>query len=110
MTDIEKAILQAIIKENRNSYPFLEDHLPYLYVINREYTSFGIYTDFGYSKEFNSTDLNILLSSGEALIADNLENELAYVLFVTNGKIDLLEIATNGNELINEDNKLKLIP
>lgn len=109
MNNIEKAILQAIIKENRSSYSFLEEHYSYLYVESRKYTNVGIYINFGYAKQFSSSDINILLSSRETLIADNLKNELAYVLAITNGKINFLEITTNGNDLINEDSKLSLL-
>jgi hypothetical protein len=108
MNNIEKAILQAIIKENRSNFSFLEEHYPYLYVKSREYTNSGIYTNFGYVKRFHSRDINILLSSKETLIADNLQNELSYVVAVTNGEINFLEIVTNGDDQINEETKLNL--
>ena len=110
MENIEKTILQAIIKENRSNYSFLEEHYPYLYVKSREYTNSGIYINFGYVKQFQSRDINILLSSKKTLIADNLENELSYIVAITNGKINFLEIVANGDDLVNEDTKLNLKP
>jgi len=110
MNNIEKAILQAIIKENRSNYSFLEEHYPYLYVKSREYTNSGIYINFGYVRQFHSRDINILLSSKEILFAENLENELSYIITVTNGKIIFLEIVANGDDLVNEDTKLNLKP
>lgn len=110
MKNIEKAILKAIINENRSNFSFLEEHYPYLYVKSREYTNMGIYINFGYIRQFHSRDINVLLSSGETLIADNLENELSYILAVTDGKINFIEIVANGDDLINEETRLSLKP
>ena len=38
------------------------------------------------------------MSSSKELTVANLENELTYVLDITNGKINFLEIVTNGND------------
>jgi hypothetical protein len=108
LKNIEKAILQAIIQENRSNFSFLERHYPFLYVKSREYTNSGIYINFGYDKQFHTRDINILLSSKEVLIADNLENELSYIVAITNGKIKFLEIVTNGTDLINKETLLNL--
>jgi len=110
MNNIEKAILKAIIIENRSNYSFLEEHYPYLYVKSREYTNSGIYINFGYFRHFLSRDINTLLSSKETLIADNFENELSYILAVKNGTIDFLEIVANGDDIINEETILILKP
>ena len=108
MNNIEKAILKAIIIENRSNYSFLEEHYPYLYVKSREYTNSGIYINFGYFRLFHSRDINTPLSSKETLIADNFENELSYILAVKNGTIDFLEIVANGDDIINEETILIL--
>jgi len=49
MKNIEKEILQAIIKENSSNFSFLDEDFPYLYVKSREYTNSGIYINFGYA-------------------------------------------------------------
>lgn len=98
LKNIEIAIIQAIIKENQEKYQFLNLHFPYLKVKSRECTGVGIYSNFEYSKEVVQSDVNVLLSSLKELTINNLENELSYVLYITNGKIQFLEIVTNGNE------------
>lgn len=100
LNKIEIEILQEIIKENRVMYPFLEMHLQYLHVKNRDYTGVGIYTYFLYSKEFEKNNINTLLSSAKDLTVTGLENELSYVLDITNGKANFLEIVTNGEDTL----------
>jgi hypothetical protein len=110
MKKIETAILKAIINENKNNFSFLAEHYPYLYVKSREYTNIGIYINFGYIRQFQQRDINVLLSSRKTLIADNLENELSYIVAITNGKINFIEIVTNGDDLINDETVLILKP
>ena len=102
MNKIENVILQEIVRENRGEYPFLEIHLPYLYVKNREFTGVGLYANFGYLKDFEKNQINILLSSSKVLTLKNLKNELNYVLDIVDGKINYLEIVTNGEDTIEE--------
>lgn len=103
INEIEMAILQAIIDENKRNYPFLEEHLPYLYVKNREYTNVGAYINFAYAKRFAPKNINILLSSDKKLVADNLENELAYIIDITDGRFNFLEITSNGEDMLDKD-------
>ncbi len=102
LNELEIAILQAIIKDNQDSYPFLKVHFPYLFVKSREFTGVGEYSNFGYSKEVDESDINTQLTSSKRLLVDNLKYEVCYVLAITNGKIDFLEIVTNGNESLDE--------
>ena len=96
---LEITVIQSILDENKSKYPFLNLHIPYLYVKNREYTGVGIYSNFEYTKEMNTEDISDLISSGKTLSIEGLEYELAYILDITNGKINFLEIVTNGNEI-----------
>jgi hypothetical protein len=57
-----------------------------------------MHSNFEYSKEFVQSNVNVLLTSLKELTVDNLENELSYVLDITSGKIQFLEIVTNGND------------
>ena len=85
-------------------------HFPYLVVKSREYSGVGMYSNFEYMKEFDQRDINLLLTSLKELTVDNLENELSYVLSITNGKIQFLEIVTNGNDsLLGEIINFKLV-
>ena len=103
LNNIEIELLQAIIKDNENNYPFLEIHFPYIYVKSREYSGVVIYVNFEYSKYFEFNDLNVLITSSKCLTVDILENELSYVLNITNGRIDFLEIVTNGEDVLNNE-------
>ena len=98
LNNIEIAILKAIIEENQDKYPFLKTHFPYIFIKNREYTGLGVYSNFEYSRIFEESNINTTLSSSKELTVANLENELTYVLDITNGKINFLEIVTNGND------------
>jgi hypothetical protein len=96
--------LEAIIEENKKEYPFLESHLQYLFVKERELTGVGLYVNFGYVKnEALESDVNILLSSSKSLTSPNLKHEIAYVLDVEKGKIKYLEIVTNGEDFLNAE-------
>jgi hypothetical protein len=103
MNKIEKAILQEIIRENREEYQFLANHLPYIYVKDREFTGVGYYTNFQYSKEFKKNNINTFLSSSKILTVENFEHELNYVLDITDGKINYLEIVTNGEDTLEKE-------
>lgn len=98
LNDVEVAILKAIIEENQDKYPFLKIHFPHIFIKKREFTGVGIYSNFEYSSLFEEGNINLILSSSKELTIANLENELAYVLYITNGKINFLEIVTNGND------------
>jgi phage tail tube protein FII len=98
LNNIENAVLKAIIDENQENHQFLNFHFPYLNIKSREYTGVGMYSNFEYSKGFEQSDVNVLLTSLKELTVNNLENELSYVLYITNGKIQFLEIVTNGND------------
>ena len=103
LNNLEIEILQEIIKDNKRDYPFLEIHFPFIYVKSREYTGVGIYVNFEYSKYFEFNNLNVLITSSKCLTVDMLENELSYVLNITNGRIDFLEIVTNGEDVLNNE-------
>jgi hypothetical protein len=103
MNKIEKVILQEIIRENGDKHPFLEMHLPYLHVKNRKYTGVGVYSNFEYLKEFKNNNINTLLSSSKVLTVKNFKHELNYVLDIIDGKINYLEIVTNGDDALEEE-------
>lgn len=102
LNDLELSLLNLISIENKEQYPYLSSHIPYLRIQDREYTGVGVYSNFIYINN-NVVNNNInkgdaLLSSSRRLMIDNLSNELSYVLDITDGKISYLEIVTNGNE------------
>ncbi|MDT3740502.1 MAG: hypothetical protein RO257_13485 [Candidatus Kapabacteria bacterium] len=103
LNNLEIELLKAIIKDNESNYPFLKIHFPHIYIKSREYTGVGIYVYFEYSKYFEFNDVNVLVTSTKCLTIDLLENELSFVLNITNGRIDLLEIVTNGDDILNTE-------
>lgn len=106
---IEIKILKAIIEDNKKEYSFLESHLQYLFVEERELTGVGLYVNFGYVKnEVMESEVNTLLSSSKTLTSPNLKHEIAFVLDVEKGKIKFLEIVTNGDDLLNIEDIKKL--
>ena len=101
--DIEAQIIIAIINDNKNNFPFLEEHYRYLVVKSRENTGVGFYIYFSYTHPFDKGNINTLLSSQKTLTVDGFEDELSYVLDITDGYIDCLEIVTNGNDMFEKD-------
>ena len=68
-----------------------------LKVKNREYTGVGSYTHFQYDSSKILTK-DTAISSRKRLLIKGLEHELTYELNLTDGKIDFLEIVTNGDD------------
>ncbi|MDR1284656.1 MAG: hypothetical protein LBJ88_00475 [Campylobacteraceae bacterium] len=112
LNNLETAILKAIIDENSNKYPFLSEHFKYLFVLSREFTGVGMYTNFGYNLKFNNNQINkninidIPISSAKSLFIEGFQYEISYKVNITNGKINLLEIVTNEDTLF--DNTINL--
>jgi hypothetical protein len=103
INDFENAILLAILDDNSIRFPFLKDHYPYLYVASRELTGVGLYSNFGYlENNLTPNDTNANLGSHKRFIVKGFENELSYELNITHGKINFLELVTNGNDTFNE--------
>lgn len=98
LNQLERELLENILKDNRLKYPFLESHFPYLKVSSREKTGVGIYTNFIYSTLTVEQSINDLISSDKQLFVPNLDYELSYVLSIENGKVAMLEIVTNDEE------------
>ncbi|TCD00636.1 hypothetical protein EZ449_20540 [Pedobacter frigidisoli] len=99
LREFERSLLEVIIKANAAKFAFLQTHLDFIRVKSRETKAISLVLNFEYLKEFNEEEfVNGLLSAEQKLIAPNLKNELTYCLDITNGKLDFLEIVTNGNE------------
>ena len=101
LNSLESSIIECILIENKERYSFLNFHIPYLYIKNRECTGVGTYSNFEYAKDVSTEEINDLLSSEKRLIIKGIKNELSYTLAITKGKISFLEIITNGNEAWN---------
>lgn len=100
LNKLEQAIVNEIVEFNKKEYPFISAHVPYLSVKSRETTGVGMYVHFEYSEEGVNLEMNnledVCLSSGKSLELDNLEYGVNYELNITKGKLDFLELITNG--------------
>ena len=98
LNNFELAVLEKISAEN----PFLKSHIPFLHVQSREFTGVGLYVNFSYqdgSVAYQKIPGNFsALSSNASLLIEGLKHEVAYEIAVTNGKIDFLEVVTNGED------------
>jgi hypothetical protein len=106
LNNLEIAILKAIVNENSNKYPFLLEHINYIHVASREFTGVGMYTNFGYNKNFDNKNIDTLVSSAKSLFIEGFNYDISYVLSISNGKIHFLEIVTNEDTLF--DNTVNL--
>ena len=94
---LEIELLKSIIDENKERYPYLPLHFTMLKVKHREFTGVGSYTHFQYDTSKILTK-GTAISSRKRLMIKGLEHEVSYELNLTDGKIDFLEIVTNGDE------------
>nr|WP_315202939.1 hypothetical protein [uncultured Flavobacterium sp.] len=95
LNEFELAVLNSIAKE----YPFLEEHIPYLRVKNREITGIGMYVNFVYSQDVrikNPDFNNASLSTNENIEMENLEYGLGFEVDIIDGKVNFIELITYG--------------
>jgi hypothetical protein len=99
--EVELSLLKSIINGNLEKFSFLLEHLGDIKIKSREATGIGLNITFEYLKDVQEEEefTNGLLSTELKLTTPSLKNELTYCLDITNGKIDFLEIITNGNEI-----------
>ncbi|MEO5906476.1 MAG: hypothetical protein ABIQ11_07110 [Saprospiraceae bacterium] len=97
---LEQAIVNEIANYNEKQYSFVRSHLPFLRVKSRENTGVGMYVNFEYisgNEPITLSDIDVIaLSSDKSLELDVLKYGLNYELNITKGKIDFLELVTNG--------------
>ncbi|MDR0467989.1 MAG: hypothetical protein LBG67_03975 [Campylobacteraceae bacterium] len=105
LNKLETALLKVIVEENKQKYPFLEEQLANLIVLNRTFTGVGMYVNFLYTNLNDKEESNII-SSSKTLLFPQFEYELTYVLFITNSKMHFLEIVTNEDTLFDNTTNL----
>jgi len=82
-------------------YPNIKPHIPLLQVLNREITGVGMYVNFCYSEQTDDVlRLNHLsydlMSTDDTIQVTGLEHGLAWVVYISDGKIDFMELVTYG--------------
>lgn len=102
MNTLEDTLLKVIVRDNKNSYPFLTSQLQYLSIKKRKFTGVGVYTEFQYTRgRIKKGDKSFIISSSKRLKIDDFKYDFSYVLSVKDSLIYQLEIVTNGNEIWN---------
>jgi hypothetical protein len=100
LNQFELAIMNGIAKSNEKEHSFVRDHIPYLRVKSRRKTGVGMYVDFFYTPEGDSLEFDkngeMVISSPKGLALEGLKYNLNYELNISNGRIDFLELVTNG--------------
>ena len=100
--EIELLLLKSIINNNLGKFSFLLEHLNFIKIKSRVANGISLLVNFEYLKDFPEEEFtNGLISADLKLTTASLKNELTYCLDITSGKMDFLEIVTNGNEIWN---------
>jgi len=104
LNDLEKAILLDIGKTHANSHPNLINQILNIQIASREYTGVGVYVNFVFEKNAEVENNNIIkcLATNSSYKLDGLKYPISFELNLTKeGKLEFLELASNGNELWN---------
>jgi hypothetical protein len=95
LNELELNLLHGLTEK----YPALKSHLPYLKVAERKVTSTGMIVHLTYTGsegQFIPEDINALFSNGEIIQIKNLKKGLGYVIDITAGHIEYIELTTYG--------------
>lgn len=95
INEFELTLLNGLTEK----YPSLKSHIPYLKVTERKMSSTGMSVIFEYVNadgQLISEDINALFSNGENIQIKNLKKGLGYVIDITAGRIEYLELTTYG--------------
>ena len=87
-----------ILNRLSSKYPLVKLHIPYLKVKSRQKTGVGMYVNFTYTDEIverlKISDSSI--SSNDIIMIEGLKSGLNYEVDVTDGKLNFIEIVSNG--------------
>jgi hypothetical protein len=109
LNEFEFAIVQRVSEE----YPILKKHIPFLRVRSRELTGVGMYINFGYSNDFDIHGYEIqqdIVSANEYMKMEGLVNGLNFEINASNGKLDFIELVTNGEDWDGGIREYKFVP
>ena len=83
-------------------YPSIKHHIPFLRVLNREFTGVGMYVNFCYLEtavNISPLDLSRFpISTNENIIIPTLQYGLGYEVVIDDGKINFIEFVTYGEK------------
>ena len=90
-TELERAALSSIFAEHLDLAPGLEDQLAGAIVTERENTGGGFFTTIRVSDDARPVNGPRVLGHATSANVEGLEHGLGFVLFMADGKLDLLE-------------------
>jgi hypothetical protein len=106
LTPLEQAILEKLATAYKEKFAFLSAHLPHLRVRERKNNGTGVTVNFYYTPDgeqlIDEEAGNGLLSMPEIVVISKLKKGLGFVLDITGGRIEYLELYTD-NEKWNGD-------
>ena len=109
LNELELSLLNGLTEK----YPALKSHIPYLKVTERKMTSTGLSVNFEYTNTDGQItieeDINALFSNGENIQIKNLKKGLAYVIDITGGKIEYIELTTYGESWDGKYDEFKIV-
>lgn len=107
MNPLELDLLQAIVDENQEKHPYLQAHVAQLNVAKREFDGVKACVYFEYDTDaLAKEDSNCLLSASKELHVEGFKELVTYVLDITDGKIETLEILPKGKDKIQANKAL----
>ena len=80
------------------NYPSIKMHIPFLIVKGREKTGVGMYVNLAYTNELleRLKIPNSSISSNDLIMIEGLKNGLNFEIDVCDGKLNFIEIVSNG--------------
>jgi hypothetical protein len=108
LNKLESTLLEGLTKK----YPSFHSHIPYLKVSDRQLTPTGMTIYLTYTNGETSIpieEINALFSNEEKIQVQNLKNGLAYVIDITDGKIEHIELVTYGEKWNGVIKEFKLV-
>lgn len=99
LNQLETDILDRVASR----YGSVKSHIPFLRVKDREKTGVGMYVNFIYiglppDLEDLEPQNSFLTGGGNYIEMDNLKYPLTFDVTTSNGKLEHIELVTNGNE------------
>src|SRR5688572_20713898 len=108
LNELESTLLKGLVQK----YPSLGSHIPFLKVSERKSTGTGMIISLVYTNGDTSIEIeniNALFSNEEKIQVQNLKNGLAYVIDITDGKIEHIELATYSEKWNGVIKEFKLV-
>lgn len=94
LTDVERRLVEEIVRQHTQAYPSLTDQLDRLRVVSREPTGVGVYINFSVLGAVLNETINVQLGFDGKIEIDGVPWGLGCVMLVKAGRIYYLELFT----------------